>query len=236
MFDPPITFAHRGAKAYAPENTLEAFELGLRLGASGLESDTWLTRDGVAVLDHDGVVRRRLGRNIPISEVLRDDLPDWIPTLADLYRRCGTEYHLSLDVRGGSGPAVIEVTRAEAPAMLERLWLCAGLNDLLPLRGQGAKLVNSTRLERIKEGPERRAATLAAEGIDAVNMHHTDWNAGLVELFRRFGRVCFSWDLQHPHLLQAALRMGVDGVYSDYPDRMVDALLGRFGGDGPAAP
>ena len=48
MLDDPITFAHRGACAYAPENTLEAFALGLRLGATGLESDVWLTADGVA--------------------------------------------------------------------------------------------------------------------------------------------------------------------------------------------
>ena len=47
----PIAFAHRGAKAYAPENTLEAFALGLKLGANGLESDVWRTCDGAAVLD-----------------------------------------------------------------------------------------------------------------------------------------------------------------------------------------
>ena len=59
---PPIGFAHRGAKAHAPENTLEAFTLAVRLGATGLESDVWLTRDGEAVLDHDGLVRNGLRR------------------------------------------------------------------------------------------------------------------------------------------------------------------------------
>ncbi|HKY78076.1 MAG TPA: glycerophosphodiester phosphodiesterase family protein, partial [Acidimicrobiia bacterium] len=39
---PPIGFAHRGARAQAPENTLEAFALALRLGATGLESDAWV--------------------------------------------------------------------------------------------------------------------------------------------------------------------------------------------------
>ena len=56
--DPPIGFAHRGAKAHAPENTIAAFQLALRLGATGLESDVWLTAEGIPVLDHDGVVRR----------------------------------------------------------------------------------------------------------------------------------------------------------------------------------
>ncbi len=71
----PIGFAHRGASAHAPENTLEAFSLALRLGASGLESDVWLTRDRIPVLDHDGVVRGGLRRKRPISTVDRAELP-----------------------------------------------------------------------------------------------------------------------------------------------------------------
>ena len=46
LIAPPYAFAHRGARAHAPENTLEAFTLALRLGATGLESDVWLTADG----------------------------------------------------------------------------------------------------------------------------------------------------------------------------------------------
>ena len=59
---PPLLFAHRGARAYAPENTIEAFELALRLGATGLETDVWRTADGTVVLDHDGLHRRWLPR------------------------------------------------------------------------------------------------------------------------------------------------------------------------------
>ena len=83
--------AHRGASAYAPENTLEAFVLARRLGATGLESDVWLTADGEPVLDHDGVVRRRFGRSTPITEVRRGELPSHIPSLADLQNciHCG---------------------------------------------------------------------------------------------------------------------------------------------------
>ena len=58
LLQPPIGFAHRGARAHADENTIGAFDLARRLGATGLESDAWLTRDGEVVLDHDGVVGR----------------------------------------------------------------------------------------------------------------------------------------------------------------------------------
>src|SRR5947199_10599215 len=89
--DPPIAFAHRGARAHAPENTLEAFVLARRLGATGLESDVWCTADGVAVLDHDGIVGSRLRRQV-ITDVPRAALPSHIPTLADLYAECGTDF------------------------------------------------------------------------------------------------------------------------------------------------
>jgi len=237
MLDDPITFAHRGARAYAPENTLEAFALGLRLGATGLESDVWLTADGHVVLDHDGVVTSRL-RKRPIAELTRAQLPAHIPTLAELYAHCGTAYALSLDLKDPRvGQGVIDVTREAAPAMVERLWLCSPTwQSLLPLRGQGAKLVDSTRLSRIKEGPERRAATLASEGIDAVNMHYTDWNGGLVALFHRFERVTFGWDMQFEDVLRPALRMGLDGVYSDWVDRMIDSYRAEIGSPVPPPP
>jgi glycerophosphoryl diester phosphodiesterase len=235
LLDTPIAFAHRGARAHAPENTLEAFTLALRLGATGLESDVWLTADGIAVLDHDGVVPGRL-RKRPISELRRAELPSHIPSLIELYERCGTGYSLSLDLKApDTGAAVIAVTREAAPEMLERLWLCSPVwEQLLPLRGLGARLVDSTRLQRIKEGPERRAAVLAEHGIDGINLHHTDWNGGLVALFHRFDRVAFGWDMQHHDVLRPSLRMGLDGVYSDWVDRMIDAYRAEIGSLPPA--
>ncbi len=228
----PIAFAHRGARAHAPENTIAAFALALRLGATGLESDVWLTADGVPVLDHDGVVRlgrrRRAVRTVP-----REDLPAPIPSLADLLGECGTDYHLSLDLKDpAAGPLVIDLVRAEHPDLLPRLWLChPDIDVLVDLRPVDAtvKLVNSTRLAHMREGPERRAARLAAARIDAVNMHHTDWTGGLSTLFHRFERVAFGWDMQFEHVLRPALRMGIDGVYSDHVDVMVDAFRAELG-------
>jgi glycerophosphoryl diester phosphodiesterase len=64
-------------------------------------------------------------------------------------------------------------------------------------------------------------------GIDAVNLHWTDWSGGMTSLFHRFGLYVFGWDCQHRRQLDALLHMGIDGVYSDHVDRMVDAIEGR---------
>jgi glycerophosphoryl diester phosphodiesterase len=232
LLDRPIAFAHRGARAHAVENTIEAFALALRLGATGLESDVWLTADGVPVLDHDGLLRSGMRRR-PFASVARAALPAHIPTLADLLDACRDSYHLSLDLKDPAcGPAVIETVREVAPALLPRLWLCHPDHaSLVPLRhlDDDVKLIDSTRLNRIKEGSERRAATLSSRGIDGINLHHSDWTGGLVALFHRFGLIAFGWDMQFEHVLRPALRMGLDGVYSDHVDVMVDAYRAELG-------
>jgi glycerophosphoryl diester phosphodiesterase len=201
--------------------------LGVRLGATGLESDVWLTEDGQAVLDHDGVVRRGL-RRTPISACRRADLPPHVPTLEELYAEVGTGLELSLDVKDADAFAeVLRVARAAGPDAPGRLWLCHPDWELLaewrPV-APDVRLVDSTAIRRMADGAERRAAQLAEAGIDAVNLHHTEWNGGLVSLFHRFQLHCFGWDAQHDRVLDALLAAGIDGVYSDHVDRLVDAV------------
>ena len=219
----PITFAHRGARADLPENTMPAFRRALDEGASGLESDAWLTADGEVVLLHKGVVRAGLARLRVDREPAERIVRHGIPRLAELYRELGSDYELSLDLKApGAGGAVIDVARAHGDP--ERLWLCspnvAALGSLRESAPE-VRLVHSQRRRRIEEPLERHAARLKDLGVDAMNMHHTEWTAGLVALFHRFDVGAFAWDTQEVRQLRAALEMGVDAVYCDRPDRMV---------------
>jgi glycerophosphoryl diester phosphodiesterase len=60
-------FAHRGGSALAPENTLAAFEIGLRAGADGLELDVQLSADGVPVVVHDATLERTTNATGPVA-------------------------------------------------------------------------------------------------------------------------------------------------------------------------
>jgi len=223
---PPIAFAHRGARAHAPENTLEAFVLGLKLGATGLESDAWVTADGRAVLDHDGLVGGRLRRR-PIDQVTRAELPAHIPELDELYATCGTGFELSLDVKDAAAvDAVVASAERAGPDAVGRLWLCHGdLDTLVDWRScwPGVRLVHSTTTRHLPAGAERHAATLAEHGIDAVNLHQTEWTGGGVALYHRFERLAFGWDVQFERIMDELFDSGIDAIYSDHVDRMMDA-------------
>ena len=217
-----IGFAHRGASADARENTLEAFALALKLGATGLESDVWLTADGVAALDHDGVALD--GR--PFSACRRDELPAHVPTLAGLYTELGRDFELSLDVKDpDAAPEVIRVVRRAGAE--PRLWLCHwSWRVVAPWRAlsDAVRLVDSTRLEHMRTPPAARAERMAALDIDALNLHWRDWSAPLAQTFRSAGRKLLAWDAQDEASLRAMLALGVDGVFSDHVARMMNAI------------
>ncbi len=229
---PPIGFAHRGGRAHARENTLEAFSLAHEMGATGIETDARVTADGVVVLHHDGfvgtlpsaAVRRIVGRRIAGSP--RSRLPAHVPSLDEYYRRCGTDLPLSVDIKDDEAfGGVIESARKHRAS--DRLWICHGsVETLAAWRSAAAEalLVHSTRLDRLPQGPERHAADLAAAGIDAVNLHRADWNGGLTTLYHRFGLFALGWDAQQVHQIADLVDAGIDAVYSDHVDRIAEAL------------
>ncbi len=222
-------FAHRGASAHAAENTRESFQLALKLGATGLETDCWVTKDDQVVLDHDGVVKGGILSKLrpkKISEIASSELPNSIPSYDQLLRLSPDDASISIDVCDTRAMPLIAASTSDKDNP-GRIFICHP--DIRVLESWKVlypefRYVNSIRLSKIVEGPERRCADLAKFKIDVLNMHHTDWNGGLVSLAHRFNIGAFSWDLQHDEQLQTAFLMGVDAVYSDWPDRMTDAF------------
>jgi glycerophosphoryl diester phosphodiesterase len=242
----PIGFAHRGARAECRDNTIQSFVRAVELGAEGLESDVWLTSDGVAVLDHDGQIRRGL-RRIPVSALRRDELPTHIPALVDLYRRCGSDFELSLDVKNPAS-ARGAIDAAAGAGALSRLWLCGGGRELAGWRALSAdvRLVASTSSARLAalagvaasdpDGFDAGVGAVAVAGADAVNMRWPEWTAARVASVHAAGLLAFAWDAQRPAVIDDVLGRGVDAVYSDHVAVMTSAISrarGRIGGSEP---
>jgi glycerophosphoryl diester phosphodiesterase len=227
---PVITFAHRGARLDEPENTIAAFRRALDAGVSGLETDVWLTADGEVVCAHDSVVGRGL-RKKRIAASTAEELAEFsVPRFADVYAELGTAFECSVDVKSPDAALPLLAVAREHDA-LERLWVCTpDLELLTALRAEPAvKLVHSTRRKHVEQPLERHAFELSELGIDAINLHHTEWTLGLVALFHRFGVKAFAWDAQETRHLRAILRMDIDAVYCDRPERMVAVVAEWIG-------
>lgn len=220
-----IAFAHRGARAERPENTIASFTRALELGANGLESDAWLTADGQVVLDHDGVIGP-LWRRRAISACERRELPAHVPSLAELYEACGTAFELSIDVKDTAAlRPLVEVARQFDAA--SRLWLCH--NDWRPMAAwrrdvPDCHLVESSNLAWMGEGLSARVSALSAAGIDALNLHRSQWSDEAVREVHAVGLRAFAWDAQTDEDLAALVALGVDAVYSNHVGRMMAAL------------
>jgi hypothetical protein len=230
---PALLFARGGASGHADDHTLESFRLAQRLGATGIHADVIATADGVPVLRASpavGGVRRR-----KIAQMTAADLPDEVVTLERYYGEGLGVLDLWLAVRtSGVVPEVLAIAgRHDA---VDRLWLSADDRDALRAwreESRTVRLVDATPASVIGRGVERHAAELREQRIDAVAFPRADWTGGRIAFYHRFGRRCFATDAPHDRMIAALLHIGLDGVSSPYPDRLVDAAEAHARPDAP---
>jgi len=188
--------------ADAPENSLAAFSLALSSGARGLESDVWLSPSGDPVLHHGPPHKERVP---PLS-------------LAELFAECGTDFDLSLDMKGpGAAERTIEVAHG-AGFDVRRLWLCGGNQTCAAWRefDPHVRLVTDLRWRDALFRPQPVVAMIAEQTVDAVNLRHGRWTRRLVDIVHAAGMLAFAWDVNHSWTKRYVLRCGVDGMYSDH--------------------
>jgi len=219
---PAILLADRGAPTHAAPDSLEGFRLAHRLGAHGIVSGAWRTADGHVV------VRREAGigslRKRPVGQLRRDQLPPGTVGLDELLAAL-PEGVIALDVADdATEEAVAEITRQREA--LPRVWIRHP--DVATLgrwktTAPDLRLVHVTRLRHVTGGAERLAADLRDAGVDAIDLHVTDWSGGMVALFHRFRRLAWGRDADQERMATELLRIGIDAVTGEHPDRLADA-------------
>lgn len=213
-------FAHRGG-SHGPDNAIETFVAAVALGARGLETDAWVSQDGIVVLDHDGVAGR--SGHEPISQIRRGELPAHIATLTDLYQAVGSELELAVDIESASiGEAVLAVAQRHGAA--HRLWLVAGEpSDLAGLEGVHRVVTVRGNVMRSRQRSDALARARDA-GAEAINARWMWWNHALVAEVHELGMLGFGYDAQRHASLNRSLAIGLDGVFSDHVESMVAAI------------
>jgi glycerophosphoryl diester phosphodiesterase len=218
--DWPVNFAHRGASARAPENTLEAFRLAVEAGAGGLELDVHMTRDGEVVVIHDATVDRTTDGSGAVAGIALDELRDLdagyrfspdggrtypyrgrglrIPTLAEVYERFPAA-SVNIDIKEPQPGAEEAVLRVIQNAGVERRSLVVSEDHAVVRRFRkvsgGHISTGASRLEI--------AAFYILSGLRLERLMHPACDALQVPL--EYGGIA----LVTPRFLEAAHSLGV---------------------------
>ncbi len=239
---PHITrIAHRGAsgKGLAPANTLAAFRKAIRIGTDAVEMDVHLSKDGHVVVCHNATLdhttdRRGAIKDLTLSEIREADAGsrfdpafagERIPTLKE-----------ALDLIRAEAFALIEIKPEDVTREVVRSIEKQDAVERVVLQSFHEEVVREIGLLN----PDIRKALLI--GVPAIDIRHIlashlvrrttelganilalSYNAATPELVRELHRrelSLYVWTVDEPDELKHMIRIGVDGIISNYPDRL----------------
>ncbi|HSF31864.1 MAG TPA: glycerophosphodiester phosphodiesterase family protein [Candidatus Tectomicrobia bacterium] len=238
MTTPACTvIAHRGASSYAPENTLAAFDLALRMGVHHIELDVHSTRDGHIVVIHDETVDRTTNGFGPVRShtlaALRElDAGAWygatfagerIPTFDEVLARYKGRMHIHTEIKG------------HAPYLSQRT------ADLIRQHGMvGQVTVTSFQKARLEETrayaphlptgwlvgevSEAMIAQARALGLTQLCPRANTVMPTLVSHLHAEGFVVRAWGVTTEELMQQVVQAGADGMTVNFPDKLIAYL------------
>lgn len=248
--------AHRGASAYAPENTLAAFQIGIEQGATLIESDVQLSKDGVPVLLHDTTLTRTTNveevfpdrtshfvGDYTLAELKQLDAGSWfgeefagepIPTLAEMVEQVrGSRSGIIMELKSpylydGVEQAVYDVF-ASYPGYVNSA-LNAGRLSVQSFDWASMETYN----EISPETPTGLLGTVPVDQLeeyatwaDEVNPNHGAMTAEYAEAIHAVGMRTNVYTVNDAVRMDELLDMGVDGIISDHPDVVFDVLDAR---------
>jgi glycerophosphoryl diester phosphodiesterase len=253
----PRKFAHRGASGTHPENTMEAFRTGLELGAEGFELDVHRSADGHIVVFHDDALGRTTDgtgaiHERSLAELKRLDAgfrfsPDGGRSFP--FRGSGIQIPTLREILDAFPVPIIIEIKQESPPLeedLARLLRETGAGERCLLFSlEQAPLTRYRDLEPEQPtgfGPQDVSDFLRRLGSDAWNDYRppavafavpTTWHGTqivsrpFVDAAHGFGCEVYVWTVNDPSEMEALLELGVDGLITDFPERLSSLLAGR---------
>ena len=227
--------AHRGASAYAPENTRAAFDLALDMHADALETDIRLTQDGVLVLCHDATVDRVSDGTGAVADLTLDELKR-----LDFGARFGPEFAgqrlltvaAFLEEYGARLPLALEIKADYVVKPLYAMVRRMGLTDQVTFTSFDLSWLEAMRRADavVEIGYLTRqfddAAIRQARSIKLTQICPSAAAAAaeMVDKAHGFGLSVRAWGVNDDVLQERALQAGVDGMTTNWPDRLIARL------------
>lgn len=235
-FSHPIVFAHRGASAHAPENTLAAFRLAAEHGADAIELDAKLSADGQIVVFHDPTLQRTTGAtgllsSQPLSALKELDAGSFfgpqfrgerIPTLAEVFEEVGQRLLINVELTNYSTP------KDNLPEAVVELIVRMGLQKRILLSS-----FYPDNLTRARQAlPDIPVGLLAMPGLNGLlsrsalslkvspqflHPNLRDATARLIRSEHKRHRRVHVWTVNRQEDMRRLFADGVDGIFTDDP-------------------
>jgi len=236
----PVVFAHRGASARAPENTIAAFELALTHQADAIELDVKLSADGYVVVMHDATVDRTTDgkgrvRDLPLAELKALDAGsrfsdqfkgEKVPTLEEVFEALGRRTFINVELTNynSSRDSLVETVcmLVKKHKMQKRVlfssFLASNLSkarNFLPGVPRGLLALNGLL------GVWARSFGFAFGKYDALHPNLKDMTQQEAMRVHRLKRRVHVWTVNDPQDMRRLFHWGVDGIFTDDPELAV---------------
>ncbi|MBT6128066.1 MAG: glycerophosphodiester phosphodiesterase [Flavobacteriaceae bacterium] len=229
----PYIIGHRGAKGHVAENTLPSVAKAIELGVDGIEIDVFLCQSGELVVFHDKTLEKLTDsqgyiEDLPLDTIRKINvLGEYkIPTLEQVLELIDGKVFLNIELKGGGTAepthklltAVLKQKKWRADQFIissfnwEELKLFYGLNQEVPI----AVLTNADPLDALPIAQEVNA--------QAINPNFKALNEKNVKKIQQAGYKVFPYTINNPKDIQKMMFLKVDGIITDYPERVNEAL------------
>lgn len=229
----PLVIAHRGASAYAPENSLVACGLAIDMGADVVEVDVQLSADRKVICFHDARLDRLTSASGQVSKMTFKELrqlrlggetsEERIPLLEEVIEICRGKVRLLIEIKSRGGSPV-ELVRQVAEVLrrsgAESFSVLASF-DRIALE-HAASLVPKVPLALIIN--RFHSPGVIAEPWPLLAVHEAIVDRNLVDTVHQAGKRIFVWTVDDESRMATFVRLGVDGVVTNRPDRLLDLL------------
>jgi len=218
-----LRIGHRGACGHAPENTLASIEQAIAFGCALAEVDVQRTADGSLMLLHDERVDRTTDGKGPLAEMELENIRELdtggqrIPTLEEALRAARGRIGLILELKAeGLAYDICRIVRASG--FPGEIIYASFLHDEL----QHVRRVdpNSKTLVLFKRLPKNPAAEATRLQATHVGLRFDTATLPLVKTLHKARFTVFVYAVNKPADISKMRSLGVDGIVSDYPDRI----------------
>ncbi len=224
-----VRIGHRGAAGHAPENTVQAIEKAIALGADLVELDVRRSLDGHLVIIHDEGVDRTTDGHGAVAELTLSELGRLtiandlrIPTLRDALKAAAGHVGLLLELKaeGLAEQVWTEVRTCRATGVL--IYASFFHAELLRIHETDPGAQTMALLEAVPVQPTAFAIDSKATH---VGLAFGCLTAPFVQALHHADLQVFTYTVNEPADIARARKVGVDGIISDFPDRIEERNL-----------